>query len=385
MPEAVILSCARSPMTRANRGALARTRIDDVGAQVLSVAIARARGLDPALVADVLVGCAMPEGEQGLNVARNIALLAGLPVTAAAATINRFCASSLEAIAQAARAIWSDDGELFVAGGIESMGRVPMGGFNPSLNEKLMREGAPDAYISMGLTAENVAREFAIGREEQDRFALASHMKAIGAIERGKFEAEISPVEALATGVQTAIVTEDEGPRADTSIEALAALPPAFLAGGTVTAGNSSPLTDGAAMTVVASAKFAKKLGVKPLARIRAMAVAGCDPAMMGLGPVSAVPKALRRAGMKLKHIDLVELNEAFAAQSIACIRELGLDEKKLNVHGGAIALGHPLGMSGARLVTTLVHAMLDRGAKTGMATMCVGGGQGMAMILERA
>lgn len=383
MQEAVILSCARSPMTRAGRGLLSNMRIDDVAADVLRAAVARASGIDPRLLEDVILGCAMPEGEQGLNVARNVAFLAGLPLSAAAVTVNRFCASSMEAIAQAVRAVWCEDGDLFVAGGLESMGHVPMGGFNPSLNERLMAEGAPDAYINMGLTAENVAREYSIGREEQDRFAFASHMKAVSARERGKFDAEIVQIEADSMSGKI-VVKEDDGPRQDTTVEALSLLPPAFLKGGTVTAGNSSPLTDGAAMTIVASRRMAKKLGIKPLAKVRAMAVAGLDPAVMGMGPLYACPKALQRAGMKLKKIDLVELNEAFAAQALAVARALEFDEKKLNVNGGAIALGHPLGMSGARIVTTLIHAMVDRGAETGMASMCVGGGQGMAMIVER-
>ncbi len=384
MEDAYILACGRSPMTRAGRGALASARIDDVAAQVLCGVISRLPALEPARIEDVLVGCAMPEGEQGLNVARNISFLAGLPISVAASTVNRFCASSLEAIGQAVRAVRCGDGELFVAGGIESMSHVPMGGFNPSLNERLMREGAPDAYISMGLTAENVAREREISRESQDRFALASHMKAVSAIERGKFSAEIVPVE-VESGEEKKKVLRDDCPRADTSLEALSALPPAFLDGGSVTAGNSSPLTDGAAMTIIASKGAAKRMGAKPIAKVRAFAVAGCDPALMGMGPVYAVPKALARAGMKMKRLDLVELNEAFASQSIACVRELSLDERRLNVNGGAIALGHPLGMSGARILTTLVYAMQDRGADVGMAAMCVGGGQGAAMILERA
>jgi len=370
-------------MTKAGRGPLASARIDDVAAQVLRGVISRLPAFDPASIEDVLVGCAMPEGEQGLNVARNISFLAGLPVSVAASTVNRFCASSLEAIGQAVRAIKCRDGEVFVAGGIESMSHVPMGGFNASLNERLMREGAPDAYVSMGLTAENVAREREISRGEQDRFALASHMKAVSAVERGKFSAELVSVK-IESEEGDLTVSKDDGPRADTSLEALSALQPAFLAGGSVTAGNSSPLTDGAAMAVIASKGAAKRIGARPLAKVRAFAVSGCDPALMGLGPIHAVPKALARAGIKMKKLDLVELNEAFASQAIACVRELSIDERKLNVNGGAIALGHPLGMSGARIITTLVYAMQDRGAAVGMAAMCVGGGQGAAMIIER-
>lgn len=385
MNDAYIIACARSPMAKAGKGAFARTRIDDVAALVAKAVIARVPGLDTGLIEDVLIGCAMPEGEQGLNVARNISLLAGLPPTAGAVTINRFCASSLEAINQAVRAVWCDGGELFLAGGVETMTHVPMGGFNPSLNEKLCGEGQPDAYINMGLTAENLAREYSIGREEQDRFALASHRKAVAAEERGKFAAEIVPVEVATEEGGTKAVARDECPRPDTTMEALGRLPPAFLEGGTVTAGNSSPLTDGAAMVLVASKRMAKRIGQKPLAKIRAMAVAGVDPTVMGKGPILAVPKALARAGMKLKDIALIELNEAFAAQAMAVIRELSLDEARLNIHGGAIALGHPLGMSGARIVTTLIHAMIARGASTGLATMCVGGGQGVATVIERA
>ncbi|HPM41021.1 MAG TPA: thiolase family protein [bacterium] len=383
MEDAYILACGRSPMTKAGRGPLASARIDDVAAQVLRGVISRLPAFDPASIEDVLVGCAMPEGEQGLNVARNISFLAGLPVSVAASTVNRFCASSLEAIGQAVRAIKCRDGEVFVAGGIESMSHVPMGGFNASLNERLMREGAPDAYVSMGLTAENVAREREISRGEQDRFALASHMKAVSAVERGKFSAELVSVK-IESEEGDLTVSKDDGPRADTSLEALSALQPAFLAGGSVTAGNSSPLTDGAAMAVIASKGAAKRIGARPLAKVRAFAVSGCDPALMGLGPIHAVPKALARAGIKMKKLDLVELNEAFASQAIACVRELSIDERKLNVNGGAIALGHPLGMSGARIITTLVYAMQDRGAAVGMAAMCVGGGQGAAMIIER-
>ncbi|MFA4974612.1 MAG: thiolase family protein, partial [bacterium] len=358
--------------------------IDDIASQVLCAALARVPGLDPSAIEDVLIGCAMPEGEQGYNVSRNISFLAGLPERVAAVTINRFCASSLEAIAQAARAIRCGDGELFVAGGVESMSHVPIGGFNPNLNERLMRNDAPDAYISMGLTAENVARTYGISREEQDRFALMSHRKAVLAQSKGKFDAEKTPVRALSADGREFEVAQDEGPRGDTSIEALAALPPAFLEGGSVTAGNSSPMTDGAAMTVIASKRFAKRIGAAPIAKVRAAAVAGVAPEFMGMGPARAIPKALERAGMKLADIDVIELNEAFASQSIAVMRELEIDEKRLNVHGGAIALGHPLGASGARIVATLVHAMMEGKASTGLAAMCIGGGQGMAVILER-
>jgi len=366
-------------MTRARKGALASTRIDDVAEQVLTAVLGQTEGLDPEAIEDVIVGCAVPEGEQGYNVARNIALLAGVPMGAGAVTVNRLCASSMEAIAQAGRAISCGDGRLFVAGGIESMTAVPMAGFNPSYNERLTRPGKPQAYVSMGITAENVARKYSIAREEQDRFALRSHAKALEAQRAGRFEREIVPIDANGTRVAA-----DGGPRPDTSMEALSKLKPAFLEGGSVTAGNSSPLTDGAAMTLVASQEFAKGLGLQPLASIRSVAVAGVEPEYMGMGPVAAVPKALGRAGMNLADMDLIELNEAFAAQALAVIGELGLDESRLNVNGGAIALGHPLGMSGARIVTTLIHSMIERDVNVGLATMCVGGGQGMAMVLER-
>ena len=383
MEEAFILACVRSPMTKAGKGGLASLRIDDVGAHVIRGLLQKIPQFDSSFLEDVIVGCAMPEGEQGLNVARNIALLASLPVSAGAVTINRYCASSLEAINQAAQAVMCGNGELFIAGGIESMSHVPMGGFNPSLNELLMREGKVDAYISMGLTAENVASTFSITREEQDHFALMSHMKAVTARERGHFQAEIIPIEVVGSDGSAKMLSNDECPRPDTSLEILAKLEPAFLKGGTVTAGNSSPLTDGAAFAVLASRRAVKRMGIKPIACVRAMAIAGVAPEMMGIGPVEAVPKALARAKMKLKNIDLIELNEAFAAQSIAVMRKLDFDEKKVNIHGGAIALGHPLGMSGTRIVTTLIHALREKKLSVGLATMCIGGGQGAATVLE--
>lgn len=384
MEDAVILACARSPMTKAKKGALALARIDDVGAQVIARILERVPAANKDMIEDVLIGCAIPEGEQGLNVARNIALLASLSVHVGAVTINRFCASSLEAINQAAQAIRCENGHLFVAGGIESMSHVPMGGFNRSLNERLMRNGAPKAYVAMGLTAENLAKKYSITRDAQDGFALMSHMKAISAWQQGKFGEEVVSIRATGPGGEVLDVMKDELPRPDASMDALAGLAPAFLKDGTVTAGNSSPLTDGAAMVIMSSKKFAKRMKIKPLARIRAMAVCGVDPEMMGEGPICAVPKALRRAKMKLSDVDLIELNEAFAAQAIAVIKELGVDDKKVNVNGGAIALGHPLGASGARIITTLINAMIDRGAETGLATMCVGGGQGVATVIER-
>jgi acetyl-CoA acetyltransferase family protein len=374
MESVYIVSAVRSPLGKAGKGSFANMRIDDLAAEVVKAAIAQVPGLNPNMIEDVMLGCAMPEGEQGLNIARNVSFLAGIPVSSAAVTINRFCASSLESVMQASRAIMCGDGDIFVTGGVESMSHVPMGGFNPSLNEKLMMPGAPSAYIGMGETAEILAEKYGISRGEQDQFALSSHVKAVRAIKEGYFKQEIVPVG----------ISADEGPREDTSLEKLAALKPAFKANGTVTAGNSSQMTDGAAVVILMSKSRAKKLGIKPVAKIISMAVAGCDPATMGEGPIFAVPKALNRAGMKLKNIDLVELNEAFASQSLSVVKALSLDPARLNVHGGAIALGHPLGASGARLVATMIGAMRAHNKKTGLVTLCVGGGQGAALVLER-
>ncbi len=379
MEKAVIVSALRSPLCKAVKGSFADIRIDDVCAQIIKESLLRIPQLDPRLIEDVLIGCAMPEGEQGLNVARSIAFLAGLPLTCGSVTINRFCGSSLEAINQAARAIQCGDGQVFVAGGVESMSHIPMGGFNPSLNEKLMRPGAPQGYISMGETAENLAKKYNVSRKEQDQFALASHEKAVAAIKGSKFKNEIVPIE-----VHEKKISQDEGPREDTSLEKLAGLKPAFLQDGTVTAGNSSQMTDGAAVTIIMAESLAKKLKIKPLARIVTMAVAGCDPSTMGEGPMFAVPKALKRAGMKLKDVDIIEINEAFASQTLAVIRELKIDEKKLNRHGGAIALGHPLGATGARIMATLINELAIYDGTVGLETMCVGGGQGVATIIER-
>ncbi|MBI2335196.1 MAG: thiolase family protein [Deltaproteobacteria bacterium] len=384
MREAVIVSAVRSPMGRALKGNFIYTRIDDLAAIVVKEALRRVEGLDPKEIEDVLIGCAMPEGEQGMNVARNISLLAGIPFSAAAATVNRFCASSLQTIMDAARAIMVGDGEVIVAGGVETMTHVPMGGFNPSLNPKLMKEGAPEAYISMGITAENVALKYKISRQDQDAFALKSHQKALQAMKEGKFKNEIVAIETVQQDGSTKLIDIDQGPRAETTLEALGSLKPAFKEGGTVTAGNSSPLTDGAAAVVIMSADRAKQLGIKPLAKIKAMAVAGCDPAFMGIGPIPAVQKILKRAGLSVKDIDIFELNEAFAAQSLAVVRELGIDEAKLNPHGGAIALGHPLGCSGSRIMATLINDLKTYNKTLGLETMCIGGGQGAACIIER-
>lgn len=382
--EAVIVSVVRSPMGRALKGNYVNLRIDDLGAQVIKEALRRVPQLDPKDIEDVIVGCAMPEGEQGMNVARNISFLAGIPNSAAASTVNRFCASSLQSIMDAARAIMVGEGDVFVAAGVETMSHVPMGGFNPSLNPKLMQKGAPEAYIGMGMTAENVVDKYKVTRQEMDQFAFESHQKAIAAIKEGKFKNEIVPIEIPQADGSVKKIDTDEGPRAETTVEKLATLKPAFKEGGSVTAGNSSPLTDGAAAVVLMSAEKAKALGIKPLARIVAMAVAGCDPETMGMGPVPAVRKVLQRAGKKIEDIDIVELNEAFASQSLAVVKELGIDRKKLNPNGGGIALGHPLGCSGARIMATLVNDLITYDKKWGLETMCIGGGQGAACIIER-
>lgn len=378
--DAVIVSAVRTPMGRALKGNYINIRIDDLGAVAVREAVARVKGLDPKEIEDVIVGCAMPEGEQGMNVARNVSFLAGLPLSAAAVTVNRFCASSLQSIMDAARAIMVGDGEIFVAAGIESMSHVPMGGFNPSLNPKLCEPGMPDAYISMGVTAENVAAQYKITRQAMDEFAVESHQKASAAMESGKFKNEIVSV----TLPDGRIVSKDEGPRPETTLEKLATLKPVFKKEGLVTAGNSSPLTDGAAALVIMSAEKAKALGLKPLARIHAMAVAGCDPAIMGIGPIPAIQKVLKRAGKTINDIDIFELNEAFAAQALAVINDLGIDRKKVNPNGGAIALGHPLGCSGARIMATLVNDLFTYDKKWGVESMCIGGGQGAACVIER-
>lgn len=386
MKDAVIVSAVRSPMGKSGKGLLANMRIDDLGALILKAALARVPQImaNPEEIEDVLLGCAMPEGEQGMNLARNISLLAGLPKSAAATTVNRFCASGLETINTAALHIMAGNGEIYVAGGVESMSHVPMGGFNPSLNERFFQKGMPQAYISMGITAENVAEKYKVSREDQDKFAFASHQKATRAHETGGFKKEMIPVEVTLPDGKKATLDRDENVRPDAVLDKLAGLKPAFKEGGTVTAGNSSPLTDGAAVVVLMSAEKAKALGLKPLAKIRAMAVAGCDPEYMGIGPVPAVTKVLKRAGMTIKDIDIIELNEAFAAQSLAVLRELKADLDRVNLNGGAIALGHPLGCSGGRIMATLINLLQSRNKTIGLETMCVGGGQGAATIIER-
>lgn len=389
MRDVVIVSAVRTPVGKAYKGTLRATRPDDLAATAIKGALERVPGLDPKEIEDVILGCAMPEAEQGMNVARIASLRAGLPVEVSAMTINRFCSSGLQSIAMAAERIMAGGAETIVAGGVESMTMIPMGGNKVSANPWLV-SSYPDAYLSMGLTAERVARRFNITREMQDEFSVASHKKAIAAIQSGKFDDEIVPVPVSFTTPngnkpkRTDIVFKiDEGPRADTSLEALLALKPAFHAKGTVTAGNSSQMSDGAAAAVVMSAERAKHLGLKPLVRYVSFATAGYKPEEMGIGPVFAIPKALKIAGLRLGEIDLIELNEAFAAQSLAVIQEAKLDPERINVNGGAIALGHPLGCTGAKLTATIIRELKRRNGRFGMVTMCVGGGMGAAGIFE--
>ena len=387
MKDAVIVSAVRTAVGKAPAGSLRTTRPDEMAATVIAEAVKRAPGLALSEIDDVILGCAMPEAEQGLNVARIASLRAGIPVTTSAATINRFCSSGLQSIAYAAERVMAGFADAIVAGGTESMSLIPMGGHKVAPNPTLV-DTYPDVYLTTGLVAENHSREASVSREEQDAFALASHQKAIAAIEAGRFAEEIVPLQVIVpgNGKGTATVTfeTDEGPRRDTSLEALAKLRPAFHVNGTVTAGNSSQTSDGAAAVVVMSADRARDLGLQPLARFVGYATAGVEPERFGIGPMPAVRKALARAGLTLDQIDLVELNEAFAAQVIACLRELPIDPAKLNVNGGAIALGHPLGCTGAKLTATLLHEMRRRGSRYGMVTMCVGGGMGAAGIFER-
>lgn len=400
MREAVIVSSVRTAVGKAPKGTLRTTRPDDLAAIALKEAVSRAKGLDPKEVEDVIIGCAMPEAEQGMNVARIAALRAGLPVESSAMTINRFCSSGLQAIALAAQRIMAGQGDVALAGGAESMSMVPMGGNKVAPNPWLM-DHYPDAYLGMGLTAENLARKHGITRERADEFSLASHKKALAAIAAGKFKDEVVPVEVNYTVLETSAAANgkpagtraktvkttfdtDEGPRADTSMEALAKLKPAFHVHGIVTAGNSSQMSDGAAAAVVMSADRARALGIKPMARFLAFATAGCPPEEMGVGPVYAIPKALKIAGLKLEDIDVIELNEAFAAQALTVIKLAGLDAARINVNGGAIALGHPLGCTGAKLTATILRELDRRNGRYGLVTMCVGGGMGAAGIFER-
>ena len=388
MKDAVIVSAVRTAVGKAPKGALSVVRPDDMAAAVIKAALERAPGASPADVDDVILGCAMPEGEQGLNVARIASLRAGVPIDASAATINRFCSSGLQAIAQAAEHIMVGSAEVAVAGGTESMSMVPMGGNKVSPNPSLV-DSYPDVYLSTGLVAENHARRSQISREQQDAFALRSHQRALAAMESGRFRDEIVPltvttVTANGKGTRDFTFDSDEGPRRDTSPEALAKLRPAFHVSGTVTAGNSSQTSDGAAAVVITSAEYAKAHGLKPLARFVAYATAGVAPELFGIGPVPAIRKVLKIAGLTLDQIDLVELNEAFAAQVLACLEQLPIDPERLNVNGGAIALGHPLGCTGAKLTATLLHEMQRRQSRYGLVTMCVGGGMGAAGIFER-
>ncbi len=386
MPNAVIVSYARTPIARAKKGSLKDTRPEEFAAPVLGALLERTPGLEPAMVDDIMLGCAMPEAEQGMNVARLIALLAGFPVEVPACTSNRFCSSGSQAIAWAADVIRSGNAEVIIAGGVESMTAVPMGG-NKIIADPELIDQMPNAYAAMGTTAEVVAREFGITREEQDAFALRSHQRAAAAIAAGKFKDEIVPlnVRTMDDGSwRDFLFDTDEGPRADTSLEALAKLKPAFDPRGTVTAGNSSQINDGAAAVVVMSKERAKALGLVPIAHVRHWAVAGVPPDVMGIGPAKAVPKLLAKAGIGLNDVDLVEINEAFASQSIYCMRELGLDPEKTNVNGGAIATGHPLGATGAVLTCKILGEMKRRNLKRGMVTMCIGGGMGFAYLLER-
>jgi acetyl-CoA acyltransferase len=390
MKEAVIVSIARTAVGKAPRGTLRATRPDDMAAAAIQEVIKRVPGLDVNEIEDVILGCAMPEAEQGNNVARVASLRAGLPVTCPAMTINRFCSSGLQSIALAAERIMAGFAEVIVAGGTETMSMIPMGGYHFSPNPYLM-EHYPDSYLSMGLTAENLARKYAISREQQDEFALRSHQRAVAAISQGKFKEEIVPLEVVEVSLngynrpqtRKIVFDTDEGPRADTSLEALAKLKPVFHAHGTVTAGNASQMSDGAAAAVVMSMDKARALGAKPLARFVAFAAAGTLPEEMGIGPVFAIPKALKLAGLKLVDIDLIELNEAFAVQALSVIKLAELDLERVNVNGGAVALGHPLGCTGAKLTATLLGEMKRRQARYGMVTMCIGGGMGAAGIFE--
>src|SRR6476646_4310112 len=392
MIETVIVSAVRTPVGKAPSGSLRTSRPDDLAAAVLAEALRRAPGVDAAEIDDVILGCAMPEAEQGLNVARIASLRAGVPVSASAVTVNRFCASGLQAIAQAAERIAAGQADAILAGGTESMSLVPMGGFKVAPNPTLV-ERYPDVYLTTGLVAENHAREAGISRETQDAFALRSHQRALAAIDAGRFDEEIVPLGvafvrptegAEAPAVGHVEFRVDEGPRRDSPPEALAKLRPAFHVAGSVTAGNSSQMSDGASALLVTSRALARERGLQPLARFVAFTTAGVEPERFGIGPVPAIRKVLKIAGLSLDQMDLVELNEAFAAQVLACLRELPIDPDRLNVNGGAIALGHPLGCTGAKLTTTLLYEMKRRNARYGLVTMCVGGGMGAAGIFER-
>jgi acetyl-CoA acyltransferase len=387
--EAVIVAAARTAVGKSNKGALAEVRPEDLGAAVVKGSLARVPGLDPAEIDDIIMGCAMPEGPQGLNMGRIIALRSGLPETVTAQTVNRFCSSGLQTIALGAQQILSGMGEVVIAGGTESMSAVPMSGFHFRPNPWLV-ENRPETYIGMGITAENVAKKYKIAREAADQFAGGSHDKALAAIAAGRFKDEVVPVEVEKVSWESgerktrkASFEVDEGPRAGSTAEVLGKLKPVFHAKGTVTAGNSSQTSDGAAAVVLMSAEKAAALGARPMARFVSFAVGGVAPEIMGIGPVVAIPKALKLAGLTLDQIDLIELNEAFACQALAVIQEAGLDPAKVNVNGGAVALGHPLGATGAKLTAQLLYEMQRRGSRYGMVTMCIGGGMGAAGIFE--
>ncbi len=386
---AYIVSIVRTAVGKAEKGSLRNVRPEELGAIAVREAVRRVKGLEPELIDDVIMGCAFPEGPQGMNMGRIVAQKAGLPDSVPGATVNRFCSSGLQTIAMATQAIMAGHADVIVAGGTESMSQVPMTGFFFQPDPELVERDI-DVYLSMGLTAENVAERYGITREEADRFALRSHQRAIEAIDSGKFDEEIVPVpvcEVVYENGQTRTVEKefrvDEGPRRDTSLEALAALRPVFKVNGTVTAGNASQKSDGAAAAVVMSERMVRELGVEPMGRLIGFALAGVPPEIMGIGPVEAIHKVLRQTGLTLDDIDLIELNEAFAPQALAVIREVGLDEEKVNVNGGAIALGHPLGCTGAKLTATLLYELRRRGGRYGLCTMCVGGGMGAAGIIE--
>ncbi len=388
--DAYIVSAARTACGKANRGSLRFTRPDALGGAVVNDLLNRTPGLEPDKVEDVIMGCAFPEASQGLNVARQIAILGGLPDSVPGVTVNRFCSSGLQTISMAAERIMAGGADVIIAGGVESMSLVPMGGMSVQPNPELM-DSEPGIYVSMGITAENVADQYNVSREDQDAFAYQSHQRAIKAWEAGKFDEQITPIEVTEKKVSSAgeivensfTFKQDEGPRADTSVEALSGLRAVFKQGGSVTAGNSSQMNDAAAGVVVMSGAMVKKLGLEPMARYVGFQAAGVAPDIMGIGPIEAVPKVLGKTGLKLSDIDLIELNEAFASQSLAVIRELGLDQEITNVNGGAIAMGHPLGCTGAKLTTQILYEMKARNAKYGLVTMCIGGGMGAAGIFE--
>ena len=390
MKEAYIVAASRTACGKANKGSLRFSRPDSLGGAVVKDLLKRAPGVQPSMIDDVIMGCAFPEASQGLNIAKQVAALGGLPESVPGVTVNRFCSSGLQTIAMAAERIMVGAADVIIAGGVESMSLVPMGGMSVQPNPELV-ENNPEIYISMGLTAENVAQKYGVNREDQDEFAYQSHQRAISAWESGKFDSQITPIEVVEKKVSAEgeIIEEhftfkkDEGPRADTSTEILGKLRPVFKMGGSVTAGNSSQINDAAAGVIVMSGEKVKELGLNPIARYVGFSVAGVAPELMGIGPVEAIPKVLRLSGLSLSDMDIIELNEAFAAQALAVIRELGIDPEITNVNGGAIAMGHPLGCTGAKLTTQILHEMQLRKSKYGMVTMCIGGGMGAAGIFE--